>query len=197
MFSQQQTVILGCFWVTFWPELPKMFSILFENLNSDDMQDDASDMPRLLLKYWEMVEIGLQTDILAHFESFFVYALPLYTLWDTLQDFAKWKTLLRYISVVSFISIAYAVVKFKILKVFFIASVSIKWPLFGLFWALTPSNIVWSGWNFKHRYSPIRKTQCLKNPSKFWIFAQMKCSWSLQFRSILRPNLLPEIKKYC
>ena len=74
MFSQQQTVILGCFWVTFWPELPKMFSILFENLNSDDMQDDASDMPRLLLKYWEMVEIGLQTDILAHFESFFVYA---------------------------------------------------------------------------------------------------------------------------
>ena len=74
MSSQQQTVILGCFWVTFWPELPKMFSILFENLNSDDMQDDASDMPRLLLKYWEMVEIGLQTDILAHFESFFVYA---------------------------------------------------------------------------------------------------------------------------
>ena len=45
MFLQQQTVILGCFWVTFWPELPKMFSILFENLNSDDMQDDASDMP--------------------------------------------------------------------------------------------------------------------------------------------------------
>ena len=39
-------------------------------------------------------------------------------LWVTSQDFAKWKTLLRYISVVSFISIATVVVKLKNLKVF-------------------------------------------------------------------------------
>ena len=32
-----ETVISGCFWVVF-------LSILFENLTSDNMQDDASDM---------------------------------------------------------------------------------------------------------------------------------------------------------
>ena len=58
----------------------------------------------------------------------------------------------------------------KFSKFFYCFVVSIKWPLFGLFWALTPSNIVLSCWKFNHRYSPIRKTQCLKNPSKFWIW---------------------------
>ena len=33
----------------FWSELPKMLSILFEILTSDDMQDDALDMLQLLL----------------------------------------------------------------------------------------------------------------------------------------------------
>ena len=32
-------------------ELSKILLILFENLTSDDMQDDASDMLRFLLKY--------------------------------------------------------------------------------------------------------------------------------------------------
>ena len=45
-----------------------------------------------------------------------------------------------------------------------------------LFWGLTPPNIVWSCWNFDHKWSAIRKTQCLKNISKFWILAQMECS---------------------
>ena len=36
---------------SFLPELPKILSILFEILTSDDMQDDASDMPRFLFKY--------------------------------------------------------------------------------------------------------------------------------------------------
>ena len=54
-----------------------------------------------------------------------------YTLWVALQNFAKWKTLLRYISVVSFISIAFVVVKLKTFKFFRIDSVSIKWPLLG------------------------------------------------------------------
>ena len=52
-----------------------------------------------------------------------------YILWVTPQDSAKWKTLLRYIFVVSFISIALVVVKLKILKAFHIDSVSMKWPL--------------------------------------------------------------------
>ena len=36
---------------------------------------------------------------------------------------------------------------------------------------------------------PIRQTQPLKNPSKFWILAQMERTQSLQFWSILGPNL--------
>ena len=135
MFSQQQTVILGCFWVTFWPELPKMFSILFENLNSDDMQDDASDMPMLLLKYWEMVQIGLQTDILAHLESFFVYAFLHPTSYT--PRFFQVKDIIKvYISVVSFINIAYAVVELKSFKVFRINSATLFgfWGLMKPFW---------------------------------------------------------------
>ena len=45
--------ILGYFWVFFWAELPKILSTLFEILTSDDMQDDASDMLRFLLKYYD------------------------------------------------------------------------------------------------------------------------------------------------
>ena len=48
--DQQETVTLGCFWVFFWPGLPKIMSILFDILTSDDMQSDASDMLRFLLK---------------------------------------------------------------------------------------------------------------------------------------------------
>ena len=42
----------------FLAKILKMLSILFEILASDDMQDDASDMLRFLLKYQEMVKIG-------------------------------------------------------------------------------------------------------------------------------------------
>ena len=51
VFVLAETVILGCFWVVFWRELPKMLSILFEIFTSDDMQGDALDMLRLLLEY--------------------------------------------------------------------------------------------------------------------------------------------------
>ena len=58
VFLPAETVILGCFWVVFWPEFAKMLPILFEILTSDDMQDDASDMLPFLLKYSEMVKNG-------------------------------------------------------------------------------------------------------------------------------------------
>ena len=41
-------LLLGAFFI----KLPKILSILFEILTSDDMQDDASDMIRFLLKYY-------------------------------------------------------------------------------------------------------------------------------------------------
>ena len=48
-----------------------------------------------------MVQIGPKKLTLSHFE-FFLF-ISSYTLWVTPQDFVKWKTFLRYISVVSFI----------------------------------------------------------------------------------------------
>ena len=56
-------------------------------------------------------------------------------------------------------------------KDFWIDSTSMKWPLFRVFLVLTFSNIVQSCWHFNQRSSPRRQTQCLKNPSKFWILA--------------------------
>ena len=75
-------------------------------LSSDDMQDDASDRIRFLLNYLEMVKIGPKI-FLAHFVRFFVYALL------HLMSLAKRNTLLRYMCLVSFISIAFVVAKLK------------------------------------------------------------------------------------
>ena len=61
---------------------------------------------------------------------------PKNELFGSFWDVAKWKTLLRYISVVSFISIVFAVVKLRFLKVFCIDSASKKWPSCGDFGSL-------------------------------------------------------------
>ena len=102
-----------------------------------------------------------------------------YTLWISSQDFAKWNTLLRYISVVSFIIIAYVVVKL----IFCIDSASMKWPLFRFFWLLFPQKLFDLA-EILTRGSPIMQTHCLKNPSKFWKLAQMERTKSLRFWSI-------------
>ena len=67
----------------------------------------------------------------------FLFTLS-YTLGDTPHNFVKWKTLFRCTTVVSFTSIVYVVVKFEVLEVFCVDSVSMKWPILGIFWALTP-----------------------------------------------------------
>ena len=75
------------------------------------------------------------------------------TLWVTLQDFAKWKTL-RYIFVISFISIAFGGGEIKIFQTF-LDWFSIHETLSWVFWALSPQNIVQFCWNFDQRWSPI------------------------------------------
>ena len=61
------------------------------------------------------------------FVSFWVFLFTLsYTLWDLPQDFTKWKTLLWYIALVSFIRIESVVVKLKIFKVYCIDSASMN-----------------------------------------------------------------------
>ena len=135
VFMLAETSILGYFWVFFWAELPKILSTLFEILTSDDMQDDASDMLRFLLKYydWNWTKKLIFWLILRGF----LY-ISSDTLWVTPQDFAKLKTLLRYIFVVSFISITYVVLKLKIFKVFWINSASMQWFFLGVFGLLLP-----------------------------------------------------------
>ena len=89
---------------------------------------------------------------------------------------------LRNIFVVNFINIAYVV-----------DLAFMKWLLFSFFgWAHIHPNIVWSCWNFDQRWSIIRQTGFLENSSRFWILAQMKYNQSLQFWTILGPNLPPE-----
>ena len=149
-----------------------MLSILFEILTSDDMQDGASDM---LWFYWSIKKwskLGQKADFLLILRVFLF--MPSYTLWVMPQDFAKWKALLRYISVASFISVAFVGVKLKIFKVVRIDPAFMKWPLLGVFGSLLPQ-IFFNLAEILTRCSvPIRKTQCLKNPSKFWILTQME-----------------------
>ena len=125
--------------------------------------------------YWSIkkwLKLGQKADFLLILSVFLF--MPSYTLWVTPQDFAKWKTLLSYISVVSFISIAFAVVKLEIFKVFRIDSAFMKWPPLGGFGPLVPQML----FNFAKILTrcnvPIRKTQCLKNLTKFWILTQME-----------------------
>ena len=74
--------------------------------------------------------------------------MPSYALWFTPQSSAKLNVLWRCIIVVSFISVAFVVVKLYIFK----CSASINWPLLGGFWALSPANMTRVCWNFNQRY---------------------------------------------
>ena len=136
VFVPAETVILGCSFVVFWPELPKM-SILFKMLTSVDMQNNPSNLLQFLLKYKEIVKTSSKSWFFSSFCEFSL-CFSSYTLWVTPQHFGKWNTLLRYISVVSFISIAFVFGKLKIFKAFRNDSAAIKWSLLGGFWALLP-----------------------------------------------------------
>ena len=70
--------------------------------------------------------------------------MPSYTLWIAPQNFAKWKTLLRYTFVVGSFSIAYVVVKLKFSKFLVLSQHPWNGPLLG-FLALIPPIIV-SSW---------------------------------------------------
>ena len=152
VFVPAETVILGCSLVVFWPELPKM-SILFENLTSDDVQKMHQIWCSFYWSISKLSKLGQKTDFLAQFDRVFLL-MASYTLWVTRQHFDKWITLLRYISVVSYVNIAFTVVKIALLPQI----------LFG------PAEIVTRGSLLE------RQNQCLKNPSKFWILDQMQCT---------------------
>ena len=68
---------------------------------------------------------------------------------------------------------------------------------FGVFWPLLLQKLFVLVEILTRGSLPIRQTQCLKNPSKFWILAQMERTQSLPFWSISGPNLPLENQKYC
>ena len=70
-----------------------------------------------------------------------------------------------------------------------------KWPLLGGFGPLLPQILFNLAEILTRNSVSIRKTQCLKNPSKFWILAQMERTQSLHFCYILGPNLQPGNQK--
>ena len=78
--------------------------------------------------------------------------MPSYALWVTPQSSAKLNVLWRYIVVVSFISVAFVVVKLQIFICFCEDEASLKWPLLGGFWVLSPPNMTRLCWNFDQRY---------------------------------------------
>ena len=132
------------------------------------------------------------TDFLAHFQILFA---PSYTLWVTPQDFPKWKALSRYISEVSFISIAIWLWNYKFSKFLVLIQHSRNGPILGFFGS------------FFHKYCFIllkfwpdifsnKTSTVFQNHSKFWILAVMECTQSLHFWSIVGPNLLLRNQKY-
>ena len=148
------------------------------------------------IKKWQ--KSGQTADFLAHFNSFLL--LPTCNLWVMPQDFAKWKTFLRYISAVSFIRIAFVVLKLKIfLSFLYWFSVHEMAPFLKCGWAraLAPQTFFDLAEILNRDSLPTRQTQCLKNPSKFWILAQIEHTQSLQHWSILGSNLPLENQKNC
>ena len=100
--------------------------VMHRFLTSDDMQDGASDRLQFLLKYYEMVKYGPKI-FLVHFVSFLVYALQ--RLMSCAPRFYQMKDI-RYISVVSFISKAFVLLK---LKFFLLIQHLLNGPFFRVF----------------------------------------------------------------
>ena len=69
-----ETIILGCFWMIFWPELPKILSILFKIF---DQWWHARWCIRYATAFIEVLslKLGKKTDLFGSFLEVFVYSL--------------------------------------------------------------------------------------------------------------------------
>ena len=111
--------------------------------------------------------------------------------------FFQMKDLIKIYIIVSLISIAFVVVKFKIFKVFRIDSAFMKWPPFLGF--LDPCSLKYYLILLKFWLEVVsNKTNTFFEKSfKILNFGLNERTQSLQFWCILEPNLLPENQKYC
>ena len=123
---------------------------------------------------------------------------PSYRLWVKLQSSAKLNFLWWYIIVVSFISVAFVVVKLNIFK----WSASINWSLLGGgFWALSPTNMTQVCWNSDQRYvfhktetvsEQSFKVKCLSRNKTYPKLMVLDHFWAQFFSS--KPKILPKAK---
>ena len=167
-FRTSKNLILRCFWVNFCPELPKG-SLLFRPVMTSKM------MHQICCCFFEVLrdDLNLAKKLIFRLilKVFFVDAL-MHSMRYT-PRFCQMKYHIMIYICGKFQQYAICGCEIKNFRRF------LYWfniHKMALFWALTPPNIVWSCWNFDHKWSAIRKTQCLKNISKFSILAQMECS---------------------
>ena len=126
---------------------------------------------------------GEKAGFLAHFESFFVYALlhPM----SCAPRFCQMKDLSKIYICGKFHQYSICGCEVKKFKVFRIDSALMKWSRFGGFEPLLQILVDLAEILTRGNLS-IREIQRLKNSSRFWILVQMEHTQSLQFWSIFR-----------
>ena len=142
-----------------------------------------------------MVKIGPKSWFFGSFWEYFLF-MPSYTLWVYAPRFSQIKGLIKIYICCKFHQYSICGCEVKNFQYFSYWFSIHEMVLFWRFWALTLPNIVRSYWNFDGGSPPTRQT-VFENTSIFSILAQMERTQSLQFWSILGPNLPPENQKYC
>ena len=128
---------------------PPMKSDLYKIFTSDGLQGNRSNLLWFFTKCYKFLKIQAKTWISGSFLEVFGLHPP--TPFELRHNFyAKWEVSWRCTIVVSFIFVAFVVMKLKNLKCFRGDRASMKWPIFERFWALTPPNMVRSCWNLDY-----------------------------------------------
>ena len=153
------------FWI-FLTSRNRHFRLLLASfLTSHDMQDDAADKLRFLLKYYKMVKIWPKNS-LVHFVRFFVYALL--HLMCYVPRFWQMKDLIKIYVWGKFHQYSFCGCEVK--KFFVLIQHSWNGPFLGFWESLLPKfcSILLKFWQ---KVVSNKATQCSKNPSKFWLLA--------------------------
>ena len=139
---------------------------MYKYSTNDLLQGNRLHILRFLMQSWNLQKLSQKLIFWLIFGSFSI--TPSYTLSELHPKFyAKWKVSWRRTIVVSFIFRAFVVGKLWNLKCFRGYGASMKWPIFGGFWVLTPPNMVRSCWNLHQSWYSRTVKHCLKTFSKF------------------------------
>ena len=110
VFLPAETIILSCFWVVFLARTPQnVVSFIWPVMTWKVMHQICYGFYSSIKKW---LKLGQKKWFFSSFWKFFLCMLY-YTLWVMSQYFSNGKILLRYSSVVDFISTGHVVVKFK------------------------------------------------------------------------------------